>query len=46
VRGGLIAEGRLGGTGALSVEYDPQILSRLRTRHGSFVRVPGGWKDF
>jgi hypothetical protein len=46
VRGGLIAEGRLGGTGALSVVYDPQILSRLRTRHGTFVRVPGGWKDF
>jgi hypothetical protein len=46
VHGGLIAEGRLGGNGALSVDYDPQILSRLRTRHGSFVRVPGGWKDF
>jgi hypothetical protein len=46
VRGGVIAEGRLRGSGGQSVVYDPQVLSRLRTRHGNYVRVPGGWKDF
>ncbi len=46
VQGGLIAEGRLSGIGTQQVVYDPQILTRLRTRHGTFVRVPGGWKDF
>jgi hypothetical protein len=46
VRGALIAEGRLFGIGTQSVFYEPQVLNRLRTRHGTFVRVPGGWKDF
>ncbi|MBC7940152.1 MAG: hypothetical protein H7Z19_10375 [Chitinophagaceae bacterium] len=46
VQGALIAEGGLVGNGNQQVIYDPAILSLLRTRQGSFVRVPGGWKDF
>ncbi len=46
VRGALVAEGSLTSTGSQSVVYDVDILTRLRTRFGSFVRVPGGWKDF
>lgn len=46
VRGALIAEGDLGGSGAPSFIYDVGVLNRLRTVTGSFVRVPGGWRDF
>ncbi len=46
VQGALIAEGNLGGDGAQSISYDANILTRLRTWHGSFVRVNGGWRDF
>jgi hypothetical protein len=46
VQGAIIAEGSLTGSGAQSVTYDADILTRLRTRRGSFVRVNGGWKDF
>jgi hypothetical protein len=46
VQGAIIAEGSLTGSGSQSVTYDADILTRLRTRRGSFVRVNGGWKDF
>ncbi|WP_119354745.1 pilus assembly PilX family protein [Azohydromonas sediminis] len=48
VVGGLVAEGdwTLTGTGRTVVAYDGAALARLRTTHGSFVRVPGSWKDF
>ena len=46
VQGALIAEGNLGGNGTQVITYDPAILTRLRTRYGSFVRLNGGWKDF
>ncbi len=48
VVGGLIAEGdwSLSGAGRTVVAYDGATIGRLRTTHGSFVRVPGSWKDF
>jgi len=44
IQGALIAGNDLSGSG--TVIYDADILNRLRTRHGTYVRVPGGWKDF
>lgn len=46
VQGAVIAEGKLDGTGSPTFVYDAAILQRLRLTTGSFVRVPGGWKDF
>ncbi|TDP74952.1 pilus assembly PilX family protein [Roseateles toxinivorans] len=46
LQGALISEGDLGGTGSPTFAYDAAILNRLRLASGSFVRVPGGWKDF
>jgi hypothetical protein len=46
ISGALVAEGNLGGSGAQSVVYDSALLNQMRTQHGSFVRVPGGWRDF
>jgi len=30
----------------LTVTYDPIVLNRLRVGYGSWVRVPGSWRDF
>jgi hypothetical protein len=48
VRGALVGAGDLafGGAGTTGVDFDRAILSRLRTAHGSFARVPGSWRDF
>jgi hypothetical protein len=46
VNGALIAEGNLAGSGTQTIVYDPLLMNQLRTQHGSFVRVPGGWSDF
>lgn len=48
VRGAVVAESALtlAGTGPHTVEYDAATLSRLHKTHGSFVRVPGSWRDF
>lgn len=48
VRGAVVAESALtlSGTGPLTVEHDAPTLERLRRTHGSFVRVPGSWRDF
>lgn len=46
VRGAAVAEGGLGGNGTSTFVYDRAVLDRLRWTTGSFVRVPGGWKDF
>lgn len=47
VLGAVIAEGPLHGLGAgtTRVRHDPTTLARLATV-GTFVRVPGSWKDF
>jgi hypothetical protein len=46
VTGALVAEGALEGSGAVVVVHDHDVLQRARRLTGSFVRVPGGWKDF
>jgi hypothetical protein len=46
LRGALISEGGAAGAGALDLVHDAAALDLLRTRHGSFVRVPGSWRDF
>jgi hypothetical protein len=48
LHGALIAEGALtfSGAGVTTVEYDAAVLERLRRTHGSFVRIPGSWRDF
>jgi len=46
IRGALVAGGRISGNGSFNTIFDAEILSRLRWLSGSFVKVPGGWKDF
>jgi hypothetical protein len=48
VQGALVAENGLNlAAGAqITVSHEIQTLNRLRWMHGSFVRVPGGWRDF
>jgi hypothetical protein len=46
VNGALIAENNLVGSGGQVVQYDPDVLNRLRRGRGSFAQVPGGWKDW
>jgi hypothetical protein len=44
--GAVVAQGDLTVSGLQTITYDPTILNLLRTRSGSFVRVPGSWQDF
>jgi type II secretory pathway pseudopilin PulG len=46
IRGALISEGNIAAGGAQTVIYDAALLNRLHTRVGTYVRVPGGWRDF
>ena len=46
VRGALFSEATLAGTAVPTVVYDGPMLEALRRRSGSFVRLPGGWRDF
>lgn len=46
VLGAVVAEGQISGTGTPTIVHDPDLLKRLRHTTGSFVRVPGSWKDF
>jgi hypothetical protein len=46
VQGAVIAEGNVGGTGASEFVFDAALLRQLHAANGSFVRVPGSWKDF
>jgi hypothetical protein len=48
LNGALVGEGNLAfsGAGTTTIAYDGELLARLRTTHGSFVRVPGSWRDF
>lgn len=46
IHGALVAGGRISGNGSFNTIFDAEILSRLRWLSGSFVKVPGGWKDF
>ena len=46
VRGALISEGAAAGDASLDLQRDADVLEALRTRQGSFVRLPGSWRDF
>lgn len=46
VRGAAIAENDFAGSGTTTYIYDRTVLNLLRLRHGSFVIVPGSWKDY
>lgn len=44
--GAVVAEGSVTGSGITTIEYDADVLRRVRFNIGSFVRVPGSWRDF
>lgn len=46
--GALVAEGNLAlaGNGTSNVLYDASVLDLLHRTSGSFVRIPGSWRDF
>jgi hypothetical protein len=50
VQGAAVAEGNFTGSGIGGgspwVQYDADVLNRLKLGTGSFVRVPGSWRDF
>jgi hypothetical protein len=46
IRGALVADGDVGGSGTATVVFDRAVIDRLRFTAGSIVRVPGGWRDF
>lgn len=46
IHGALVAEGSVGGSGSYTVGYSSDILTRARWSIGSFVMVPGSWRDF
>jgi hypothetical protein len=46
VNGAVVAEGNVFFAGSQTVNYDPAVLTRLQRNQGSFVRIPGGWRDF
>jgi Tfp pilus assembly protein PilX len=48
VVGAVVGEGdwNLAGSGTTVSRYDGSVLTQLRAAQGSFVRVPGSWKDF
>jgi hypothetical protein len=46
IRGAAVGEGNIGGGWTPTIVYDRAVLERLRWRTGSFVKVPGSWRDF
>ncbi|MBS0305349.1 MAG: pilus assembly PilX N-terminal domain-containing protein [Proteobacteria bacterium] len=46
VQGAIVAEQDLRVVGTQTLIYDAAVMSRLRLASGSFVKVPGGWRDF
>jgi hypothetical protein len=46
VQGAAVADGRISGAGTTTFVHDADVLTRLRGASGSFVRVPGSWKDY
>ncbi|MFT3956192.1 MAG: hypothetical protein QM722_17955 [Piscinibacter sp.] len=46
LNGALLSEGTAGGDASLLLARDADVLEALRTRQGSFVQLPGGWRDF
>ena len=49
IQGAMVSLGALGGLSGQawpSVRFDPDVISRVLTDHGEWVRVPGGWRDY
>jgi len=48
LRGAMVAENAILGAGGstATLNYDATILNRVRQKTGSFVVVPGSWRDF
>lgn len=48
IRGAVVAENAIGSPGSANGQliYDATILNRVRQKTGSFVVVPGSWRDF
>jgi hypothetical protein len=46
LRGTAVVEGSIDGNGAPDYVYDRALLQRLQLTRGSFVKLPGSWKDF
>ncbi len=46
VNGAVVSEGGVSGSGSPTIVYAPDVLTRLRYEVGSYVRVPGSWRDF
>lgn len=47
VRGAAFIEAaRTGGSASGQIVFDREVLQHLQQRSGSFVRIPGGWRDF
>lgn len=44
--GAAISEGNYTGNGTPDYFYDPRVVQNLTDIPGSFVRVPGSWRDF
>jgi hypothetical protein len=46
VIGGTVADQEVRGNGTTAFVHNPAVIARIRWNTGSFVRVPGSWKDF
>lgn len=46
IQGALVSGSTVTGAGTAQVTYDPAVLANLQKLNGSFVRVPGSWRDF
>jgi hypothetical protein len=49
VEGAVVVEGDLtlgGSSGGLIVNYAPALLRQLHVSYGTYVKVPGAWRDF
>ena len=46
IDGALVALGEVVGDGSATIVHDEGVLSRLGAQAGSFVVVPGSWRDF
>lgn len=46
IHGALVSAGSVVGSGTAQVAYEADMLKQLRLTTGSFVRIPGAWRDF
>jgi hypothetical protein len=46
LRGAALLSQGYHGDGAPDIVYDAALLQRLRRQHGSWLRIPGSWRDF